>query len=365
MYLILFILILVTLIVVHELGHFSVAKLFGIRVEEFGVGFPPRIWGKKIGETFYSINWLFFGGFVRIFGENKEEAGESKRSFANKSRWIQAAVIVAGIVCNILFAWVILSAGYMIGLPTSAQHQGVGVVANPKTTIVGIFPGSPADKAGMKAGDIITSITADSNVVLTPRSSSETQEFIKTHQDESLSVETKNGAGKTGLFVVQAAEGLVEGKKAVGVQLDDVGILRLSPPLALVEGAILTWNMTSATAVGLVAFFAQIARGAADFSTVAGPIGIATIGAKAVGDSLSATIMLTAIISINLALINVLPIPGLDGGRLFIIAIEGILKRRVSDKLMTALSLAGFGLLILLMLVVSYHDIIRIIRPGA
>lgn len=363
--LIFFILILVALIVVHELGHFGVAKFFGIRVEEFGVGFPPRIWGKKIGETLYSVNWLFFGGFVRIFGENKEEAGDSKRSFINKPRPVQAAVIVAGIACNILFAWLILSMGYMVGLPTSVEHDGLGTVSNPKTTIVGVLPGSPADKAGIKAGTTLVSIETGAQVALVPGSSGEAQDFIKAHQEESLSIETKTAAGETARFIVKATEGLVEGKKAVGVQLDDVGTLQLAPHLAIAQGAIVTWHMTSATAVGLLTFFGQIARGAADFTTVAGPIGIAGIGAKAVGDSFSAALTLTAIISINLALINVLPIPGLDGGRLFIIAVESVIRRRVSDKLMTALSLGGFGLLILLMIVVSYHDIVRLIGAGA
>jgi regulator of sigma E protease len=359
--LIVFILILVALIVVHELGHFSVAKFFGIRVDEFGIGFPPRLFGKKIGETLYTVNLLFFGGFVRIFGENKEEAGDNKRSFANKSRWIQAAVIVAGILCNILFAWVVLSAGYMVGMPTSAEHQGIGVVSNPKTTVVGVIPGSPAEKVGLEAGDIINTVSNAAGEVLVPNSSSETQNFIKDHQGESLVIAATTDAGETKTFIVKAEDGLVPGKKAVGIQLDDVGMLRLSPPQAVVQGAILTYHMTGSTAVGLFTFFSQIFRGVADFSSVAGPIGIANIGAKAVSTGFSQVITLTALISINLAIINVLPIPGLDGGRLFIIAVECITKRRVSDKLMTTLSLTGFGLLILLMLVVSYHDVLRLI----
>ena len=131
--------------------------------------------------------------------------------------------------------------------------------------------------------------------------------------------------------------------------------------LALYNGALLTWNMTIATATGLITFFSQIARGIADFNSVAGPIGIASIGSKAVSNGFSAAVSLVALISINLALINILPIPGLDGGRIFIIAIEGLTKRTVSDKLMAYLSYGGFGLLILLMLVVSYHDILRLI----
>ena len=361
MTLFLFILILVALIVVHELGHFAVAKFFKIRVDEFGVGFPPRLIGKKIGETVYSINLLFFGGFVRIFGENAEEAGNEPRSFAKKSKWVQSAVIAAGIICNILFAWAILSVGYMVGLPTSVEHEGIGKVSDAKTTIVGVLPDSPAEKAGIEAGETIVSITTGSPEVLIPNSSSEAQNFIKEHQDESLVFKVQTPEGEEKNFVVKAAEGLVEGKKAVGVQLDDVGTLKLLPHLAVVQGAILTYNMTTATAVGLVEFFGQIFRGAADFNTVAGPIGIANIGAKAVQNGFAAAVSLTAIISINLALINVLPIPGLDGGRLFIIAIEAITRRRVSDKFMFYMSVGGFGLLILLMLVVSYHDILRLI----
>lgn len=355
-----FILILVALIVVHELGHFSVAKFFKIRVDEFGIGFPPRLFGKKIGETIYSVNLLFFGGFVRIFGEDKAQGGSDPRSFTNKPKLVQSAVIAAGIICNILFAWIILSFGYMVGLPTTVEHQGLGTVSNPKATIVGVLPESPAAKANLSAGDVITNISAG-EASLAPATANDAQEFIKLHQDEELTITIENQRKEISSRAVIATEGLVEGKKAVGVQLDDVGTLRLMPHVALLQGAILTWNMTRETAVGLIGFFGQIFRGAADFSSVAGPIGIAGIGAQAVQNGFSAAISLTALISINLALINVLPIPGLDGGRLFILAVESVTRRTLSDKWMLYLSLSGFGLLILLMVVVSYHDILRLI----
>jgi regulator of sigma E protease len=361
MSLVIFILLLVALIVVHELGHFSVAKLFGIKVEEFGIGFPPRLIYKKVGETIYSINLLFFGGFVRIFGEDASEAGNNPRSFANKSKWIQTAVVVAGIFCNLLFAWFILSLGYMVGMPTSREHIGIGEVRNAAPTIVAILPSSPAEKAKMIAGEVVSSITTGANVADTPTTAQEAQDFIKTHQDESLVIKTHAQSGEEHTFVVKAAEGLVEGKKAVGIQLDDVGVLQLPPHLAIYQGLLLTVDMTQSTAVGLMTFFSQIFRGVADFNSVAGPIGIANIGSKAVENGFSAAISLTALISINLALINILPIPGLDGGRIFIIAVEGITRRTMSPRVLTYLSFAGFGLLILLMLVVSYHDILRLI----
>ncbi len=356
-----FILILVALIVVHEFGHFSVAKLFGIRVDEFGIGFPPRIWGKKIGETIYSINILFFGGFVKIFGENADEAGESKRSFANKSRWIQAAVIVAGILCNILFAWVALSAGYMVGIPTSKEHIGIGEVSNSKIQIVGVLPASPAALALVKPGDSITSLATAASAPYAPTDSADAQGFIRQHQDESLILSVTSTKGESKTYILRAVEGLSEGKKAIGVQLDDVGTLRLPPHLALVQGGLLTASMTSATAVGLLDFFSQIFKGKADFGSVAGPIGITTIGAEAVSSGFASVITLTALISINLAILNILPIPGLDGGRLFIIAIEGVTRRKINDRVVGYLSYAGFAALILLMIVVSYHDILRLI----
>lgn len=361
MSLIIFILLLVALIVVHEFGHFSVAKLFGIKVEEFGIGFPPRLWGKKVGETLYSVNLLFFGGFVKIFGEDAKEAGDNKRSFAKKPWFVQAAVIVAGIVCNIIFAWLILSIGYMVGLPTAVEHDGIGQVRDAQVTIGGVLPGGPAQKAGIEAGDSIASLSTAQGSAYVPASASAAQEFIREHQDESLVIKTNTQDGAPEVFVVKAESGLIDGKKAIGVQLEDIGILQLPPHLAVVQGAVLTYDMTVATASGLFAFFSQIARGAADFSSVAGPIGIAGIGAKAVHNGFAAAVSLVALISINLALINVLPIPGLDGGRLLLIMIEAVTRRAVSPKLTFWLSMGGFGLLILLMLVVSYHDILRLL----
>jgi regulator of sigma E protease len=135
----------------------------------------------------------------------------------------------------------------------------------------------------------------------------------------------------------------------------------LPPHLAIIQGAMLTYDLTVSTAQGLLGFFGQIARGVADFGSVAGPIGIASIGSQAVAQGFAAVVVLAAVISVNLALINLLPIPGLDGGRLFIILIEAVLRRPISPRITTWATLAGMGLLILLMLVVSYHDIVRLI----
>ena len=153
-----FILILIGLVIVHEFGHFIVAKLFGIRVDEFGIFFPPRLFAFKRWETEYSFNSIPVGGFVKIFGENYDEgnppAGGNPRSFVSKPRYMQAAVIIAGIVFNLLFAWLILSAGYMVGLPASADQQSFGTVTNSHVLVVGVLPGSPAEKAGLMGNDL-------------------------------------------------------------------------------------------------------------------------------------------------------------------------------------------------------------------
>jgi regulator of sigma E protease len=360
MTIVIFILILVALILVHEFGHFIVAKLSKIKVEEFGIFFPPRIFAIKKGETEYTLNWLPFGGFVRIFGENHNEHAGDPRSFASKPRYVQAAVVVAGVVMNVIFAWLALSVGYMVGLPSSDNTGRAGELEDVKTLIVNVLPESPAAKAGVLPEDEVVSVGTGLVPEQQFESADDVQAFIAAHPEESIILTVLRDEEEQ-TFIARPAEGLVEGRKALGVQLGDVGTLQLPPHVALVEGARLTYHMTIGTAQGLAAFFGQIIRGAADFASVAGPIGIVNIGAGAVTDGFAAVVMLTAVISINLAIINLLPIPGLDGGRLIIILVESVIRRPVSQKITAALTVAGFALLITLMLVVSYHDIVRLV----
>jgi regulator of sigma E protease len=356
-----FILILIVLILVHELGHFSIAKFFKIRVDEFGIGFPPRLFAKKFGETVYSFNVLLFGGFVKIFGENNEAAGNEPRSFVRKNRFIQTAVLLGGIVFNLVFAWLVLSVGYMVGMPSSVEHTGLGQVQNAQATLVYVLPGSPADKAGLKENDIVLGAQTGTAQLAAPMTAQSVTGFIAAHGEESVVLQVqRNGTQQT--FLAKPIDGIVTGHKAIGVQLDDVGVLRLAVPLAFVQGGILFWEILKATVVGLLGFFGTIAHGTADYGQVAGPIGIAGIGASAVRQGFAAMVMITALISINLAVINVLPIPGLDGGRLLFVIIEGILRKPISEKLTMGIMLAGFAALILLMLVISYHDILRLVH---
>ena len=375
MALFIFILILISLILVHEFGHFIVAKAFGIKVEEFGIFFPPRLFAKKFGETVYSFNLLPVGGFVKIFGEQTDESNPSveadPRSFVHRSRPVQAAVIVAGIIFNILFAWLILSVGYMVGMQTSRDHSGFGQVQNVRTIIAGVVPNSPAEKVGLKAEDVVVGIQTGSAELPAGSDSDQVQAFILAHQDESMVFSVvRNSACEhrdscpTQNFLAKPAEGFTPGHKAVGIELDDVGTLKLSPPVALAQGALLAYQMTVGTAAGLAGFFASLVTGGAHWGQVSGPIGIATVGSSAVHSGFAATIFLAALISINLAIINIVPIPGLDGGRLLFIGIEAILRRPISEKTATRFTVAGFSLLVILMLVVSFHDILKLVHPA-
>lgn len=362
MSLLIFITILVALIWVHELGHFSAAKFFGIRVDEFAIGFPPRLLRVQWGETAYTFNLLLLGGFVKIHGEDPGAAGSDPCSMANKSRTIQAIVIVAGIVMNLLFGWLALSAGYMAGTPVGGDYAGAGEVRNKAVTIVYVMPNSPAARAGVATGDTIVRVVSGSGEVVPAvgKRGEDVQQFISAHQDESLIFITAR-KGVESSVLVKPEEGLVEGKKAVGIVMDDVGILQLPPHLALVQGASATYDLTITTAHGLFGFLGQVLRGAAQWSDVSGPVGIVGVGSSAVREGFAAAAGITALISINLAIINLLPIPGLDGGRLLIIAIEGTLRRALSPRVINRLSLTGLALVILLMLVVTYHDVARLL----
>jgi regulator of sigma E protease len=364
--LLIFIAILVGLIIVHEFGHFAAAKFFGIGVEEFGIFFPPKLFSLPWRGTDYSLNSIPLGGFVRIQGEASQDPAAvayDRKNFFQRSRWAQAAVIVAGIFCNLLFAWLLLSAGYMAGLPTSSDHIGFGTVQNAQATIVDVLPGSPADVAGIKAGDIVEGVVTGTATLPSTASADQVSAFIAVHQDESVIVSIKRGSEEKN-FLAKPVAGLVPDHKAIGIELDDVGTLKLSPPVALAQGGLLGWEMVKATAEGLGGFFWGLIRGAGDFSQVSGPIGIATAGQAAVQQGWSDTLLLTALISISLALFNILPIPGLDGGRLLFIIIEGVRRKPISEKLTTRLTIAGFALLIILVLIVSYHDVLHLVHPA-
>ncbi len=363
MSILLFFIILAVLVLVHEFGHFIVAKKSGIRVDEFGLGFPPRLTSKKYGETEYSLNVIPFGGFVKIFGEDAHALEESvseedkKRSFSFKPKWIQALVLVAGISFNILFAWLLLSIGFMTGFPSSVE--GVSrPVTDAKTIVAEVLPNSPAEKAGLKPLDSLVAIQSGGEIA--PIDSVEKiQQFIQAHSAQKISITYARG-DETKSVDVTPQSGVVEGKVAIGIAMDRVGILKLPVHLAIFEGAKLTYTIVKEVAVGLVQFIEQIFLFKADFSQVTGPIGIIGLVGEASHLGFVYLLTFTAFISINLAVINLIPFPALDGGRLLFVLIEAIKGSPIKPRIAHAFNTVGFALLLLLMVLVTAHDLVKL-----
>ncbi len=360
MNILIFIIILAALILVHEFGHFIVAKKNGIRVDEFGIGFPPKLYGKKHGETEYTINAIPFGGFVRIFGENPDEESTSgpdrARSFVNKSKFVQVAVLSAGVFFNLLFAWLLITTGFLVGMPSSASEQfSLGPISNAHLTVVEVMKDSPASVAGIKTGDkiISASYSEEMAVNVTPESF---QQFVDKHSEKKIAVSLQRG-NEEKIVMVTPIKGIVDGRSVIGVGMDMVGVMKLPLHRAIYEGGKLTLIYTGETFKGLYNLLADAFRGKGDMSAVSGPVGIVRIVGDASQLGLTYLISLTAIISINLAVINILPIPALDGGRVFFILIETIKRSPIKVKTANLAHSIGFIILIGLILIVTFHDI--------
>jgi regulator of sigma E protease len=376
MSIVIFIIILAILILVHEFGHFIVAKFFKIRVDEFGIGYPPRAatlfekWGTK-----FTLNWIPFGGFVKIFGENGEDAdpihhlpeAEASRSFVRKPRYAQALVLVAGVAFNLIFAWILISSGFLVGLPTSTSGAPAGrQVENPRLVITMVSPDSPAAESGLKSGDTIVGVESvntdpkkNTTLAAAELSPESVSEFIAKNGNEKISISYSRGE-ISGTAVATPKEGIISNRKAIGISMDKIGVLKLPVHAAFWEGAVTTLSLTKLTAVGLVEFVYNSVRGQADLSQVTGPVGIVGLVGDASKLGVIYLISFTAFISINLAVINLIPFPALDGGRLLFVIIESIKRSPISPKVANVMNTVGFFLLIGLMVVVTVSDVIKL-----
>ena len=351
------------LVLVHEFGHFIVAKWAKMRVDEFGFGFPPR--AAKLfhkNGTDYTLNWIPFGGFVKIYGENGEESGATKaelsESFSHKSKWAQAAVLVAGVSMNVIAAWVLLSIGLMSGMPTSIGDKLGGRVTGSVLTITQVMPKSPAQIAGIKVGDVITKLQGGTDIV-TALSPETLKTFIETHGAGAVTISvTRSGVAQD--IAVTPATGVVGKAPAIGVSMDMIGKLKLGFFESFVYGAQLTGVYLKHTAQSLGGLFVGLFKGTADLASVTGPVGLVGVIGDAYQFGMAYVLSLAALISINLAVINLLPIPALDGGRLLFVGIEAVSRRPINPKFANIVNTIGFFALIALMLVVTVRDVIHL-----
>lgn len=357
-----FFLVLFILVLVHEWGHFIVAKKTGMRVDEFGIGFPPKLFGIKKGETEYTFNSLPIGGFVKIWGESftEDEVGveqDTSRAFSSRPKWAQSLVLIAGVSMNILFAWFLFSLTYMIGVPTAVDESDASPSA--QLYIAGVMADSPA--SGLPVGSTIMDIEYDGQKVLSP-TQSEFSEVISQAGPNTVSISYSH-EGSDSSVEITPVNGLVEAepeKYIVGASLSLVDVVKKPFFTSIADGFGSTVDGLVSITVGLYTLISQAFVGDADFSQVAGPIGIVGMVGEAASFGLTTLLTFTAIISLNLAVINLLPFPALDGGRLVFVAIEAVTGKRIPPEWAGRVNLAGFAILMLLMIAVTYNDIIRI-----
>lgn len=366
MSLFLFIVILVVLILAHEFGHFIVAKLAKIRVDEFGIGFPPKIFSFGRGETKYTLNLFPIGGFVKIFGEDGESGKvpeiEKARSFVGKSKFVQAAVVAAGIIFNIILAWLLISGSFTAGLAASSRSVAPGTpFENARLVIEGVVPNSPAERAGLLVKDEIIAITTNKDSLqignLTPESA---RDFIASSEREKIAVSYKRGGENMTAFA-EPEKGIAGDRPAIGVIMDMEGEINLPIHQALWHGGRTTVFYTAETAKAVGNFFKDILYGQADVSSVMGPVGLVGLVGQVYEFGFLNLLIFTALISINLAIINLIPFPALDGGRLLFILIESIKGSPIKPKIARIANALGFVILILLMILVTWHDIANLI----
>ncbi len=359
--LIIFIIILAILILAHELGHFVAAKKSGVRVDEFGFGFPPRLFSIKKGETTYSINLIPLGGFVKIYGEGGEGKSE-KNSFASKSISRRAIIITAGVIMNFLLAAFLFGIGHKIGVPTEVDENISGAAAQGvMVEISGVSPKSPAETAGIKVGDVIkkVSISGSQAPEVAVASTKEVQEFINANKGDKISLGILRGKQEVS-FIVDARANPPPGEGPLGISLANIKFVSSSFLDSFVKGVSDMVNITILIVVVLAGIIHKALIGAPVGEVVTGPVGIYNITSQAAGMGFIYLLQLTALLSVNLGLINILPIPALDGGRLLFLGIEKAKGSPVSPKTENIIHTIGFALLILLMVLVTYKDLTKL-----
>lgn len=355
------------MILAHELGHFLAAKLFGLRVHEFGFGLPPRAWGRQIGETIYSLNWLPFGGFVKIYGEDtageasfqsdwsggsdrtdrsdwsnrsdgsdesnrSNKTDDTSRSFSNQLPWKRSVIILAGVLMNFILGWLLISTALMIGTPK-------GVYINR------VAENSPASMAGIMIGDRVLKYDSVQELI----------GYISANRGKEINLTVKRGKETLDLLLTPRLN-LPKGEGALGVALAEGGE-RLGFFSALYNGFIITAKFIGFIILALLTLLRGIFTGSADLSNITGPVGIFTIAGSAGALGLTAFMNLFALISINLGVINVIPFPALDGGRFIFILIEKLRGSPLPIKFERLANGLGFAILISLMVLITIRDI--------
>ena len=342
------------LILVHEFGHFLAAKLSGIWVEEFGLGYPPRIRAKRIGKTDYSINALPIGGFVKLHGETTgEEVSVPSESFVNKPPLVRIFVAVAGVFMNLVLAVFSFSVIFWF----------VGVITE-EIRIVEIAPNSPAEEAKIKPDDLVKEIAGEK-----PQNMADFMTVVNSNLGKEIELVLDRG-GKEISILITPREDPPEDQGALGVVVEPTNIKQFFPPLwkrpfvYTYLGFQRTINMTKAVGYGLIGVLSKSLSGEVP-KGVAGPLGIGGIIAEFSKQGILPLIELTGIISINLALLNILPFPPLDGSRVVFVILESVIGKGNVAKIEEKSYTVGMAILLILVVLITISEIPKIIAAGS
>lgn len=358
-----FLVILTVLVLIHEFGHYAAARIIGVRVEEFGLGLPPRITGKKVGETEYTLNWLPIGGFVRLAGEDeapgvrnvKADSRKAKRFFWARSKKERAAILSAGVIMNFLLAVAIT-----VGLLATGVKEPSG-----RVHVERVVSGSPAQTAGLLTGDILLGMTGseDPHAVYKIVVPKDIIAFADSHKGKTVTLRVLRGQDVVVIPLVPRIN-VPKGEGPIGIAISDLESHTYPFPEAFGKAVSINVFRARDMLASLGTTLWRLITLRPPESDVAGPIGIAQVTGQAVKFGWTAVLEFASILSLNLAVLNILPIPALDGGRLAFVLLEKIFRRRVNPIFERNAHQIGMIVLLALILLVSVNDILRLARGG-
>jgi len=335
-------------VVVHEAGHFFAAKSMGMRVKEFAFGFPPRLFSFIKGETKYSFNLVPLGGYVLIDGETGAETTPDPKLFTNKSKGAQAWVMFAGPLMNIVLAFVLMSISFMVGYGNNKSQ----------TIILATEPNNPAEVVGLQAGDRIYSIYKENYIDPTYNPDIDLfRSIIAKNNGSPVTVEVERGKEIKNFYITPVKNG---DDYKIGVSLGKLEAKKLGFFPSIVEGFKTTIQMTWETIAGFGKLIGGLFTGGNVKASLTGPVGIAKQVTTASDFGFAYLLSFIALISVNLGVLNLFPFPALDGGRLLFLLIEKIKGSRINPKVGNIINIIGFGLLILLMVIITIKDVIKL-----
>lgn len=348
-----FAVLLLALVMVHEWGHLMAAKKAGCRVEEFGFGFPPRLFSFMWHDTRYSLNLLPLGGFVKIEGENMDDSSPGPTSFASKAPGWRIFILAAGVTMNAVFAAFLLSVQAGVGMPMVVTEENKAQLSNVMTYLLEVDENTPAGAAGLKSLDRVVRV----NDIASP-SIEQFQAEVAAQKGKEITIEVeRQGVHET--IAVTPRENPPPDQGALGVSLAATGLERSVWWKAPFVGIQRTAEMLIAIVVQFSALIGRLASGGGVGETLTGPVGIAVYTNEVTQMGLPYILEFGALISLNLALINILPLPALDGGRILFVVLEKIAGRRFPGKVEQITHTVGFALLIVLMIAITFRDVQR------